>query len=89
MNTTQDTPHEHRFQPAAFDAHELEIIIGALNRYGVSNPTVANPKNLRLFTWDQVQQALLMSRSHCNGDSRDDVDDVIYNLRAERKSYVH
>jgi hypothetical protein len=89
MNLIQDTPHEHRFRPTSFDAHEKEIIIGALNKYGVGTPGRADEQNLTMFTWDQVQQALLMSRRDCVGDSRDDVDDVIYNLRSERKTYVH
>lgn len=85
----QDVPHEHRFQADAFDAHDLEIIIGAVNRYGVSLPTRADSENLSTFTWDQVKQALIISRRDCVGDSRDDVDDVIYAIQAERKTYVH
>lgn len=91
MNQTivQDIPMIHRFQPGAFDAHEKEIIVGALNRYGVNNPLLATEQNLTAFTWDQVQQALILSRRDCKGDAIDDVDDVIHNLRAEKKSYVH
>lgn len=89
MNFVQDIPHQHRFQAQAFDQHEIEIIVGAVNKYGVGLPAPAHGKNLSIFTWDQVQQALIVSRRDCLGDSRDDVDDVIYNLHAERKSYVN
>lgn len=84
-----DLPYEYRFQPQTFDTRELEIIVGALNRYGVNTPAPARPENLNIFTWDQVQQALILSRRDCIGDSRDDVDDVIYELRAERKALLN
>lgn len=83
----QDIPLQHRFRPENFDAVEKEIISGALNRYGVQNPFRADHQNLTAFTWEQVIQALQLSRRDCVGDSLDDVDDVIYNVRAERKSY--
>ncbi len=89
MTPVQYIPYEHRFQPDSFDDREVEIIIGALNRYGCELPAVATKNNLSIFTWDQVQTALIVSRRDCVGDSRDDVDDVIYNLRAERASYVN
>jgi hypothetical protein len=89
MSTNQEIPLQQRFAPASFDAHEKEIIVGALNRYGIGNLAPAVPDNLSIFTWDQVQQALILSRRDCFGDSRDDVDDVIYNLMQERKSYVN
>lgn len=78
-----------RFQPHDFDESDLEVIAGALNRYGIDNPIFANTKNLSAFTWEQVLNALTASRRDCIGDSLDDLDDVIYAVKAERNYYVH
>lgn len=78
-----------KFQPHHLDDHERRLIAGAVNRYGVDNPLFANENNLSVFTWEQILAALMASRRDCIGDSLDDIDDVIYAVRAERKYYAH
>lgn len=88
MYIVQEVPLEHRCRLDNLDAHEREIIAGALNRYSVSLPFKATPDNLSAFTWEQVLQALQASRRDCVGASLDDLDDVIYAVRDERKRYT-
>ncbi len=78
-----------RFRPDNFVDFERSIIAGALNRYGVENPFHADTNNLTAFTWEQVLQALILSRRDSIGDAQADVEDVIYAVRDERKQYVH
>lgn len=85
----QEIPLQHRFRPETFEQFEKDIIVGALNKFGTNMPMRATPQNLTAFTWEQTIQALLLSRRHCTGDALDDVDDVIYNIRDTRKTYVH
>lgn len=85
----QNIPLEYRFQPDGFDAHELEVISGALNRYGVDNLVRASPNNLSVFTWEQVKHALMLSRKDCIGDALDDLDDVLWNVRHEEREYAN
>ena len=81
MNRVQDISMVHRFNAETFDDREINIILGSLNCYG-RQLGVATKQNLQTFTWEQVKRALVQMRAECKGDSRDDVDDVIYNLRA-------
>jgi hypothetical protein len=85
----QEIPLQYRFRPDNLHDIELQVIVGSLNRYGVNNPLAATAENLTAFTWDQVLQALQLSRRDCKGDSLDDVDDVIFAVRDERKSFLH
>lgn len=89
MIPIQEVPLCERFRPEEFEAGELEIIVGALNKFGVSNLTRATSTNLTAFTWEQVLQSLLQSRRECVGDSLDDTDDVIYAVQDVRREYVH
>lgn len=89
MTPIQEVPLSERFRPEEFDGPDLEIIVGALNKFGVSNLTRATTENLTAFTWEQVLQSLLLSRRACVGDALDDTDDVIYAVRDIRREYVH
>jgi hypothetical protein len=82
----QEISHKDRFRPESFPVEEKSIIAGALNRYGVENPFRADENNLTAFTWDQVLQSLILSRRDSIGDAQEDVEDVIYAVRDERRN---
>ncbi len=77
-----------RFDPKAFDDHQITVIAGAVNRYGIGNPCQADKRTLISFTWEQVQTALMRSRADCKGDARDDLDDVVYAVRDAQRAHA-
>lgn len=89
MQAPEPLSYEFRFRGECLEPREREIVIGALNRYGECRSELAAQNNLHMFSWDQVQRALIRSSHDCVGDSRDDVEDVIFAVRQERANYVN